>query len=119
MSKSKAKGTSFERLVADGFADALNDDRIDRAPLRGDGDRGDIAGLVSPFGKVVVECKNVARMDLAGWVTEAEVERGNADAIAGIALHKRRGKGKFLDQYVTMTVRDLLALGWGVTDGPR
>ena len=63
--------------------------------------------------------ENVARLDLSGWVDEARVEAGNADAIAGIVLHKRRGKGKFLDQYVTMTVRDLLALGWGVTDGPR
>ena len=117
MSKFKAKGTALERLAADGFAEALNDDRIDRAPLRGDGDRGDIAGLRSPFGKIVVECKNVARLDLSGWVAEARVEAGNADAIAGIVLHKRRGKGKFLDQYVTMTVRDLLAIGWGVTDG--
>ena len=119
MSKSKAKGTAFERLVADGFAAALHDDRIDRAPLRGDGDRGDIAGLKSPFGRIVVEVKNVARLDLSGWVDEAEVERGNADAIAGLVLHKRRGRGRFLDQYVTMTVRDLLALGWGVTDGSR
>lgn len=116
MNRSKDKGTAFERLAADGFAAALNDDRIDRAPLRGDGDRGDIAGLYSPFGKVVVEVKNVARMDLSGWVDESQVEAGNADAIAGVVLHKRKGRGKFLDQYVTMTVRDLLALGWGVTD---
>jgi len=114
VNRSKQRGTALERLAADGFAEALNDDRIDRAPLRGDGDRGDIAGLYSPFGKVVVECKNVARLDLAGWVEEARIEAGNADAIAGVVLHKRRGKGKFLDQYVTMTVRDLLAIGWGV-----
>lgn len=114
MSRNKQKGTALERLVADGFAAALNDDRIDRAPLRGDGDRGDIAGLRSPFGKVAVEVKNVARMDLAGWVAEVEVERGNLDAVAGIVVHKRRGKGRFEDQYVTMTVADLLALGWGV-----
>jgi hypothetical protein len=111
---SKAKGTKFERLVADGFAEALSDDRIDRAPLHGGADRGDIAGLRSPFGRVVVECKAVKRLDLAGWVTEAEVERGNADAIAGVVVHKRVGRGRFLDQYVTLTVRDFLALGWGV-----
>lgn len=116
MSRSKAKGTSFERLVADGLAAALNDDRIDRAPLRGTGDRGDIAGLRSPFGKVAVECKAVARMDLSGWVAEAETERGNADAIAGVVIHKRKGKGRFADQYVTMRVADFLALGWGVTE---
>lgn len=114
MSRSRAKGTAFERLVADGLAAALNDDRIDRAPLRGTGDRGDIAGLRSPFGRVAVECKNVSRMDLAGWVDEAAVERGNADAIAGVVVHKRKGKGGVMEQYVTMTFRDFLALGWGV-----
>lgn len=119
MSKSKAKGTSFERLVADGLAEALNDDRIDRAPLRGDGDRGDIANVRSPFGKVAIEVKNVARMDLAGWTAEAAVERGNLDAIAGVVIHKSKGRGKFLDQFVTMRVSDFLALGWGVTDGSR
>lgn len=112
--RSKARGTAFERLVADGLARHLNDDRIDRAPLRGTGDRGDIANLGSAFGKVTVECKSVSRLDLAGWVDEVEVERGNADAVAGIVIHKRRGKGDFLDQYVTCTVRDLLAIGWGV-----
>jgi hypothetical protein len=114
VNRSKQKGTSMERLVADGLAEALNDDRIDRAPLRGDGDRGDIAGLRSPFGKVAVEVKNVKRMDLAGWVAEAEVERGNLDAIAGVVIHKARGKGRFVDQFVTMRVADFLALGWGV-----
>ena len=113
MSKSKQKGTSFERLIADGLSEHFDDDRIDRAPLRGNADRGDISGLRSPFGKIAVECKNVAKLDLAGWVTEAQAEAGNLDAIAGIVIHKRRGKGQFLDQYVTCTVRELLAIGWG------
>ena len=116
MSRNKQKGTAMERLVADGFAAALEDYRIDRAPLRGAADRGDIANLVSPFGRVAVEVKNTKRLELAEWVKEAEVERGNLDAVAGVVIHKRRGKGRFEDQYVTMTVRDLLALGWGVAD---
>lgn len=115
MSRSKARGTSFERLLADGFAAALDDDRIDRAPLRGNADRGDIAGVANPFGKIAVEAKNVARLDLGGWVREADTERGNLDANAGVVIHKRRGKGQFLDQFVTMTVRDFLAIGWGVS----
>jgi hypothetical protein len=114
MSRSRQKGTSMERLVADGLADALNDDRIDRSPLHGSKDRGDISGVTSPFGRIAIEVKNVARMNLAGWVDEATVERGNADAIAGVVIHKRKGRGQFLDQYVTMSVRDFLALGWGV-----
>lgn len=117
MSKQRQKGTSFERLIADGLAGALDDDRIDRSPLHGSGDRGDIANLRSPFGKIAVECKNVAKMNLSGWVDEADVERGNADAIAGVVVHKRVRHGKFLDQYVSMTMRDFLALGWGWTEG--
>lgn len=113
MNRNKQKGTAFERLIADALATHL-DDRIDRAPLRGTNDRGDIANVRSPFGRVVLECKNVSRLDLAGWVGEADVERGNADAIAGFVVHKRRGKGGALDQYVTGTVRDFLALGWGI-----
>lgn len=119
MSKSKQRGTSFERLIADGFAGALDDDRIDRAPLRGNADRGDISNVRTPFGKLAIECKNVSRTDLSGWVTEAQTEAGNADAIAGIVVHKRRGKGQFIDQYVTMSVRELLALVWGLRDEDR
>lgn len=114
MSKQRAKGTAFERLIADGLAASLRDSRIDRSPLHGSKDRGDIAGLVSPFGRVVVEAKNHARLELAGWVDEAESERGNDDAIAGVVIHKRKGRGQFHDQYVTMSVRDFLALGWGI-----
>jgi hypothetical protein len=115
MNRNKAKGSTFERLIADQLAESLNDDRIDRAPLRGNTDRGDIANVRSPFGKIAIECKNVARLDLAGWVDEAETERGNLDAVAGVVIHKRRGKGQGLDQYVTMTVRDLIALLGGET----
>jgi hypothetical protein len=50
-------------------------------------------------------------------VDEAEVERGNADAVAGVVIHKRRGKGHALDQYVTMTVRDFVVLLGGTRDG--
>lgn len=115
VNRSKQKGSSFERIVADGFAAALNDDRIDRAPLSGNSDKGDIANVRTPNGgKVAIEVKNVAKMNLAGWVTEAAVERENLGAVAGIVVHKRVGKGKFEEQYVTMTVRDLLALVWGV-----
>jgi hypothetical protein len=115
MSRQRQKGSSFERLIADALAEAMHDDRIDRSPLRGAFDRGDISGVRSPFGKVAIEVKNVARLDLAGWVTEAETERGNLDAVAGVVIHKRRGKGAALDQYVTLTVRDFIALLGGET----
>ena len=105
----KAAGTSFERLIADYLA-ANIDDRIDRRVKTGAKDRGDIAGLRVHGKRVVIECKNVTRATLAAWVTEAEIERGNDDALAGIVAHKRYGRSNPGDQYVTMTMRELVAL---------
>lgn len=111
MNRNKQKGTAFETLITQALQHAFpEDDRIDRAPLRGAKDEGDIRGVCSPFGRVVIECKNHNRLELAQWVDEAEVERGNADAIAAVVVHKRKGKGKAGDQYVTLTLRDLIFL---------
>lgn len=102
-------GTSFERLIADSLAETI-DDRIDRRVKTGAKDRGDIAGLRVHGQRVTVECKDVAKLDLAGWVREMETERGNDDALAAVVIHKRTRKGDPLDQYVTTTVRELVAL---------
>lgn len=106
----RAAGARFERQIADALAHHLDDDRIDRRVKRGNKDRGDIAGVRIHGQRVVVECKNTIRTDLAGWMSEAEDERGNDDALVGVVVHKRHGKGDPLDQWVTMTVRELVAL---------
>jgi len=103
------KGSAFERLIADCLATHV-DDRIDRRAKTGAKDKGDIGGLRHMGGRVVVECKNVTKLALGSWVEEADVERGHDDAIAGLVVHKRRGHGDPLDQYVTGTVRDLIGL---------
>lgn len=115
----KAAGATFERQVADWLADELNDDRIDRRVKTGSKDRGDIAGVRAHGRRVVVECKNTTRLDLAGWVAEAQVEAGNDDALLGVVVHKRRGCGKerMGEQYVTMTLAGLVALLTGVRPG--
>jgi hypothetical protein len=77
----KAAGSRFERAIADCLA-AHVDDRIE----------------------------DIAKLALSGWVNEADIERGNDDALVGLVIHKRRGQGDPLDQYVTCTVRDLVAL---------
>ena len=105
----KAAGTRFERAIADALAEHV-DDRIDRRVKTGAKDRGDIAGLRHMGGRVVIECKDTSRPAIGSWVREAEVERGNDDAIAGVVVHKRRGHGDPLDQYVSCTMRDLIAL---------
>lgn len=105
----KKAGAAFERLIADHLADVI-DDRIDRRVKTGTKDRGDIAGLRVHGERVVIECKNVARTDLGGWINETDIERGNDDALAGLVVHKRRGTTDPGDQYVTCTLRDLIAL---------
>lgn len=103
-------GTRFETSIA-GALNTHVDDRIERRAKTGNKDRGDIGGVRAiGGGRVVLECKDVSRTDLSGWVNEAEVERGNDDAIAGFVIHKRRGVADPLDQYVTGTLRDLVAL---------
>ena len=54
-----------------------------------------------------IEVKNQARMDLAGWYSQA-VEQ--ADGKPAIVIHKRVGKGQAEDWWETMTVADLLRL---------
>lgn len=106
----KAAGSRFERQVADYLRAALDDDRIDRRAKTGAKDRGDIAGLRHMGGRVVVECKNTARWTPGVWLSEAEVERGNDDALAGLVVAKRHGKGDPAEQVVLMTLRDFAAL---------
>lgn len=106
----KAAGARFERDTADYLAEHV-DGRIDRRVKTGAKDRGDIGGLRTIHGaRVVVECKNTARTDLAGWEREAAIERGNDDAVAAIIVHKRHNVGHPGRQWVTMTVDDLIAL---------
>lgn len=108
-------GSRFERLIADYLAERV-DDRIDRRVRTGVKDKGDISGLRHMGMKIAVECKNTTRMSLGTWMTEAHTAMGNDDAGLGIVVHKRHGKGQAGDQWVTMTVDDLVAL---LTGEPR
>ena len=103
-------GARFERQIADWLAEVLDDDRIDRRVKTGAKDRGDIAGVRLHGQRVVIECKNTTRTDLAGWTREAETERGNDDAPVGLVVSKRHGKGDPLDQWVHMTLRELVTI---------
>ncbi len=109
----KAAGATFERHIADWLATHV-DDRIDRRVKTGAKDRGDLAGIRAHGQRVVAECKNRARLDLAGALAEAEIERGNDDALAGVVITKRHGRGNPADQLVLMTLTDFAALLTGV-----
>ena len=101
----KAAGSTFERIIADYFAEHL-DDRIDRRVKTGAKDKGDIGGIRMRGHRIVVECKNHARTDLAGWIVEAQIQAENDGAPIGVVCHKRRGVAKPERQWVTMTLAD-------------
>ena len=113
----KKAGTAFETLIVGYLRNVLHDERIERRAKNGAKDRGDVSGLIHMGGRIVVECKNTTRTNLAGWATEAEVERGNDDAVAGIVVHKRHGKGQPGDQWVTMTLADFTSILTGAREG--
>ena len=104
-SKSKTKGSAWERAIVD-YLRTVGWPFAERRLAGSTKDRGDIAGLVG----VVIEAKNTARLDLAGWIEEADLERANDGAWLGIVWHKRRGKASAADGYVTMTGAQFTAL---------
>jgi hypothetical protein len=106
----KAAGARFERLIADYLNDRLDGLHVDRQVKTGAYDSGDIAGVHLAGRRIAIECKNVTRMDLPKWVREAHTEAGNIGAAAGVVIHKRHGNGKPEDQWVAMTVTDLVTI---------
>ena len=106
----RQKGSTFERATADYLADALDDDGIDRQVKTGNKDKGDIRGVKIHGQRVAVECKNLARLNVSVALAEAEIERGNLDALAGVVVAKRHGKGQAADQIVYMTLADFAAI---------
>lgn len=98
MTRSKQKGTSAETAVVR-YLQANGFPHVERRALAGVNDKGDIAGVPG----VVIEVKNCSRMDLSGWVREAETERDNAHAAVGVVWHKRRGKADPAHWFVTLT----------------
>lgn len=107
----KAAGAAFERLIADHLA-AVLDDRIDRRVKTGAADKGDLAGIrLSTGGRVVAECKDYGgRIDAATWTREAQTEASNDGAAIGVVIAKRRGTTRPEEQWVLMTVAELVVL---------
>lgn len=107
----KQAGARFEKIVADYLADQLDDDRIERRRLTGARDRGDIAGIRHHGQRVVIEAKDHGgRVQVGPWLNEADIERGNDDALVGIVVAKRRGTADPGEQIVLMTLADLVAV---------
>lgn len=106
----KAAGARHERIVADYLRDRY-DDRVDRRVKTGSKDRGDIEGLRTRDGRrLVLEVKNTARVDLAGWARELEAEIENDGALTGATVHKRHGVADPAKQWVTLTLEQFVWL---------
>ncbi len=112
----RAAGQRFETLIAT-YLNTHVDDRIERRRMSGVNDRGDISGLRHMGQRIVVECKDYGGRLMPGpWVEEAEVERLNDSAGVGLVVAKRRGTTTPGDQFVLMTLADLVALLTGSRD---
>ena len=102
----KRKGTSWESAVRDWLNLRLPSLRVERIPAGATHDRGDLTGLPG----IAIECKSVARIDLAAIVTEACAEASNVgpDCLP-LAVIKRRGRGP-ADAYAVMPLDAWTAL---------
>lgn len=112
----KAAGAKHARAIADYFKEHVSR-FIDKMPLYGAKDRGDV-GNVETFNElpVAVECKDYGgRLEAGTWLAEAEVERINLGAVAGVVIAKRRGVTAPGSQIVLMTVDDFI----GILTGAR
>lgn len=86
---------------------------IQRRTKSGALDRGDIANVRLPDGRpLTIEVKNTAKVDIAGHLREAEVERLNDGAPAKCVIAKRIGVGetRMGEQLVFMTLDDLIVI---------
>nr|DAY09699.1 MAG TPA: HOLLIDAY JUNCTION RESOLVASE HOMOLOGOUS RECOMBINATION [Caudoviricetes sp.] len=107
----KQAGARFERQISDFLRDNL-DDRIDRKVRTGAKDCGDVANVRDSHNRrIVIEAKDYGgRLNLPQWIKEAHTEADNDDAHVGLVIAKRRGTTNPADQWVAMTVNDLIQL---------
>lgn len=105
MSASRRKGTSWESRIVD-YLREQGWPHVERRALGGAKDRGDIAGIPG----LVIEAKSAARVDLAGWMSEAEQERINDGAEMAVVWAKRKGRSSASAGYVVMDGCTFVAL---------
>lgn len=108
----KKRGTAVEVKVRDYLREALGQPGIDRQPLRGTRDEGDLRGLVARGFECVVEVKakrDLTRSLVAEYRRQTLAERENAGAGVGILVTWRYNHGA-ADATAHVTLRDLARL---------
>lgn len=105
----KVKGSAYERSIVNYLREAGFS--VDRTRAGWSDDRGDVHGISDPHGTpFVIECKNHARLALAGWLGELATEIHNAGGMAGVLVHKKRGTTDPAEQYATLPFGMLVQL---------
>ena len=110
--RAKKRGTAVEVKVRDYLRVALGQQGIDRQPLRGSRDEGDLRGLVARGYECVVEVKAKRDMRpslLAEYRRQTLSERENAGAGVGILVVWRYNHPA-ADAVAHVTLRDLARL---------
>ena len=100
----RRKGADAERALANFLSDRLG--RVVRRNVDRRVDTGDLLGV----GSVGVECKNCARLDLSGWLRQAQEGAERAGLSMGVVVVKRRGTADPGGWYAVMSVADLCEL---------
>lgn len=113
---SKRKGATFETdLVTALRAEGFDVERLTKA---GKDDEGDLVVRMDDRSYIVIEAKNEARIDIPGYLREAEIERENfikhrpglaPERVRGVAVVKARGKG-VLESYVLVPFRSYFGI---------
>ncbi len=103
-SKSKIRGTRWESQVRDYFI-GLGFVGVERRALTGNQDKGDLSGIPG----WTLEAKNEARISLATYMDETQVEADNAKTpyFAAIVKRRRRSTGQ---AYAVMPLYQLASL---------
>jgi hypothetical protein len=83
----KIRGTRWESAVRD-FLTA-NGLPVFRPALHGSADKGDLFGIAG----WTIQCRDTAKIDLAGAMDDARTQAANAKTPAFVAIVKRRHKG--------------------------
>lgn len=90
---SKSKGTSLETWTVRYLAWALQDTRIDRMPLHGSNDQGDLIGVMFHGEPVCVECKDTKRPQYRRFWERTLEEAANMDTQYAVLVRHRKGVG--------------------------
>lgn len=90
---SKSKGTSLETWTVRYLAWALQDTRIDRMPLHGAADRGDLTGVRYAGEPVCVECKDTKQPQYRAHWRQTLTEMATMGTQYGVLVKHRKGVG--------------------------